>query len=172
MTSRQIDIHDRRNLTDLIRRAAYAETVYLGAAVLHQDMNVGYAVANMFPDLRAVDRGIIEVTVNGAIERIAREGSCLEETLVFDIPADERLHREPLLAVVELYGYEPLAPNVNKGLRTQVLVRLTQANPDMPGVNEQTVQDIVNMLNVSDKMRAGMSAYTLTGNAQSIRDSF
>ena len=30
MTSRQIDIHDRRNLTDLIRRAAYAETVYLG----------------------------------------------------------------------------------------------------------------------------------------------
>lgn len=57
MTSRQIDIHDRRNLTDLIRRAAYAETVYLGAAVLHQDMNVGYAVANMFPDLCAVDRG-------------------------------------------------------------------------------------------------------------------
>lgn len=57
MTSRQIDVHDRRNLTDLIRRAAYAETVYLGAAVLHQDMNVGYAVANMFPDLRAVDRG-------------------------------------------------------------------------------------------------------------------
>lgn len=30
MTSRQIDVHDRRNLTDLIRRAAYAETVYLG----------------------------------------------------------------------------------------------------------------------------------------------
>jgi hypothetical protein len=172
MTSRQIDIHDRRNLTDLIRRAAYAETVYLGAAVLHQDMNVGYAVANMFPDLCAVDRGIIDVTVNGAIERIAREGSGLEETLVFDIPADESHHREPLLAVVELYGYEPLAPNVNKGLRTQVLVRLTQANPDMPGVNEQTVQDIVNMLNVSDKMRAGMSAYTLTGNAQSIRESF
>lgn len=154
------------------RAAAYAETVYLGAAVLHQDMNVGYAVANMFPDLCAVDRGIIDVTVNGAIERIAREGSGLEETLVFDIPADESHHREPLLAVVELYGYEPLAPNVNKGLRTQVLVRLTQANPDIPGVNEQTVQDIVNMLNVSDKMRAGMSAYTLTGNAQSIRDSF
>lgn len=172
MTSRQIDIHDRRSLTDLIRRAAYAETVYLGAAVLHQDMNVGYAVANMFPDLHAVDRGIIDVTVNGAVERIAREGSGLEETLVFDIPADESHHREPLLAVVELYGYEPLAPNVNKGLRTQVLVRLTQANPDIPGVNEQTVQDIVNMLNVSDKMRAGMSAYTLTGNAQSIRDSF
>lgn len=39
-------------------------------------------------------------------------------------------------------------------------------------MNEQTVQDIVNMLNVSDKMRAGMSAYTLTGNAQSIRESF
>ena len=57
MSAREIDIHDRRNLTDLIRRAAYAETVYLGAAVLHQDMNVGYAVANMFPDLRAVDRG-------------------------------------------------------------------------------------------------------------------
>lgn len=160
MTSRQIDVHDRRNLTNLIRRAAYAETVYLGAAVLHQDMNVGYAVANMFPDLCAVDRGIIDVTVNGAIERIAREGSGLEETLVFDIPADESHHREPL------------APNVNKGLRTQVLARLTQANPDIPGVNEQTVQDIVNMLNVSDKMRAGMSAYTLTGNAQSIRENF
>lgn len=172
MTSRQIDVHDRRNLTDLIRRAAYAETVYLGAAVLHQDMNVGYAVANMFPDLCAVDRGIIDVTVNGALERIAREGSGLEETLVFDIPADESHHREPLLAVVELYGYEPLAPNVNKGLRTQVLVRLTQANPDRPGVNEQTVQDIVNMLNATDGMRAGMSAYTLTGNAQSIRESF
>lgn len=172
MTSRQIDIHDRRNLTDLIRRAAYAETIYLGAAVLHQDMNIGYAVANMFPDLCAADRGIIDVTVNGAIERIAQEGSCLEETLVFDIPADESHHREPLLAVVELYGYEPLAPNVNKGLRTQVLVRLTQANPDMPGVNEQIVQGIVNRLNVSDKMRAGMSAYALTGNAQSIRDSF
>lgn len=26
MTSRQIDIHDRRNLTDLIRRAAYTLT--------------------------------------------------------------------------------------------------------------------------------------------------
>lgn len=57
MTSRQIDIHDRRNLTDLIRRAVYAETVYLGAAILHQDMNVGCAVANMFPDICAVDRG-------------------------------------------------------------------------------------------------------------------
>lgn len=172
MTSRQIDIHDRRNLTDLIRRAAYAETVYLGAAVLHQDMNVGYAVANMLPDLGATDRGVIDVVVNGAIERIAREGSGLEETLVFDIPVNDDQHHERLLAVVELYGYEPLAPNVNKGLRTQVLVRLTQANPDMPGVNEQTVQDIVNMLNVSDKMRAGMSAYALTGNAQSIRESF
>ena len=32
MSAREIDIHDRRNLTDLIRRAAYAETVYLGAA--------------------------------------------------------------------------------------------------------------------------------------------
>lgn len=52
-------------------------------------MNVGYAVANMFPDLCAVDRGIIDVTVNGAIERIAREGSDLEETLIFDIPANE-----------------------------------------------------------------------------------
>lgn len=173
MTSRQIDIHDRRNLTYLIRRAAYAETVYLGAAVLHQDMNVGYAVANMFPDFCAVDRGIIDVAVNGVIEKAAREGSgLLEKTLVFDIPADESHHREPLLAVVELYGYEPMAPNVNKGLRTQVLVRHTRANPDMPGVNEQTVQDIVNILNVSDRMRAGMSAYTLTGNAQSIRDSF
>ncbi len=170
MTSRQIDVHDRRNLTDLIRRAAYAETVYLGAAVLHQDMNVGYAVANMFPDLCAVDRGIIDATVNGAVERIAREGSGLEETLVFDIPADESHHREPLLAVVELYGYEPLAPNVNKGLRTQVLVRLTQANPDMPGVNEQTVQDIVNMLNATDGMRAGMSSYLITGNPRDLLD--
>ena len=57
MTPRQIDIHDRRNLTDLIRRAAYAETVYLGAAVLHQDTNVGYAVANLLPDICAADRG-------------------------------------------------------------------------------------------------------------------
>nr|DAQ67954.1 MAG TPA: hypothetical protein [Caudoviricetes sp.] len=171
MTSRQIDIHDRRNLTDLIRRAAYAETVYLGAAVLHQDMNVGYAVANMFPDLRAVDRGIIEVTVNGAIEKAARRGF-LDDALLFDISVNDDQHHERLLAVIELYGYEPMTPSMNKGCRTQVLVRLTQANPDMPGVNEQTVQDIVNMLNVSDKMRAGMSAYTLTGNAQSIRDSF
>ena len=170
MTTREIDIHDRRNLTDLIRRAAYAETVYLGAAVLHQDMNVGYAVANMFPDICAADRGIIDVTVNGAVERIRQEGSGLEETLVFDIHADESHHREPLLAVVELYGYEPLAPNVNKGLRTQVLVRLTQANPDMPGVNEQTVQDIVNMLNISDKMRAGMSSYLITGNPRDLLD--
>lgn len=170
MTSRQIDVHDRRNLTDLIRRAAYAETVYLGAAVLHQDMNVGYAVANMFPDLCAVDRGIIDVTVNGAIERIAREGSGLEETLIFDIPVNDDQHHERLLAVIELYVYEPLAPNVNKGLRTQVLVRLTQANPDMPGVNEQTVQDIVNMLNVSDKMRAGMSSYLITGDPRDLLD--
>lgn len=150
MTSRQIDIHDRRNLTDLIRRAAYAETVYLGVAVLHQDMNVGYAVASMLPDLGATDRGVIDVTVNGVIERIAREGSGLEETLVFDIPADESHHREPLLAVVELYGYEPLAPNVNKGLRTQVLVRLTQANPDMPGVNEKALQDLLDGLQAAD----------------------
>lgn len=170
MTSRQIDIHDRRNLTDLIRRAAYAETVYLGAAVLHQDMNVGYAVANMFPDICAVDRGIIDVTVNGAVERIAREGSGLEETLVFDIPADESHHREPLLAVVELYGYEPLAPNVNKGCRTQVLVRLTQANPDMPGVDEKALQDLEDALNATDGMRAGMSAYTLTGDPRDLLD--
>lgn len=170
MTSRQIDVHDRRNLADLIRRAAYAETVYLGAAVLHQDMNVGYAVANMFPDLCAVDRGIIDVTVNGAIERIAREGSGLEETLVFGIPADESHHREPLLAVVELYGYEPLAPNVNKGLRTQVLVRLTQANPDMPGVNEKALQDLEDALNATDGMQAGVSSYLITGNPQDILD--
>ena len=164
MSAREIDIHDRRNLIDVIRRAAYAETVYLGAAVLHQDMNVGYAVANMFPDICAVDRGIIDVTVNGAVERIAREGSGLEETLVFDIPADESHHREPLLAVVGLYGYEPLAPSINKGRRTQVLVRLTQANPDMPGVNEQTVQDLEDALNATDGTRAGMSSYLITGN--------
>lgn len=170
MTSRQIDIHDRRNLIDVILRAAYAETVYLGAAVLHQDMNVGYAVANMFPDLCAVDRGIIDVTVNGAVERIAREGSGLEETLVFDIPADESHHREPLLAVVELYGYEPLAPNVNKGLRTQVLVRLTQANPDMPGVNEKALQGLEDALNATDGMRASMSSYLITGNPRDLLD--
>lgn len=170
MTSRQIDVHDRRNLTDLIRRAAYAESVYLGAAVLHQDMNVGYAVASMFPDLRAVDRGIIDMTVNRAVKRIAREGSGLEETLVFDIPADESHHREPLLAVVELYGYEPLAPNVNKGLRTQVLVRLTQANPDMPGVNEKALQDLEDALNATDGMRVGMSSYLITGNPRDLLD--
>lgn len=113
-------------------------------------MNVGYAVASMLPDLGATDRGVIDVTVNGVIERIAREGSGLEETLVFDIPADESHHREPLLAVVELYGYEPLAPNVNKGLRTQVLVRLTQANPDMPGVNEKALQDLLDGLQAAD----------------------
>lgn len=172
MTSRQIDVHDRRNLTDLIRRAAYAETVYLGGRCPPPRHERRLRRRKHVPGPLRRRPGVIDVTVNGAVERIAREGSGLEETLVFDIPADESHHREPLLAVVELYGYEPLAPNVNKGLRTQVLVRLTRANPDMPGVNEQTVQDIVNMLNVSDKMRAGMSAYTLTGNAQSIRESF
>lgn len=65
MSAREIDIHDRRNLIDVIRRVAYAETVYLGVAVLHQDMNVGYAVANMLPDLGATDRGVIDVVVNG-----------------------------------------------------------------------------------------------------------
>lgn len=171
MSAREIDIHDRRNLIDVIRRVACAETVYLGVAVLHQDMNAGYAVANMLPDLGATDRGVIDAVVNGAIEKAARRGF-LDDALLFDIPVNDDQHCEPLLAIVELYRYEPLAPNVNKGLRTQVLVRLTQANPDMPGVNEQTVPDIVNMLNVSDKMRAGISAYTLTGNAQSIRESF
>lgn len=31
MSAREIDIHDRRNLIDVIRRVAYAETVYQGS---------------------------------------------------------------------------------------------------------------------------------------------
>ena len=171
MSARQIDIHDRQNLIDVIRRVAYAETVYLGAAVLHQDMNVGYAVANMLPDLGDTDRGVIDVAVNGVIEKAARRGF-LDDALLFDLLVNDDKHHKRLLAIVELYGYEPMAPNVNKGCRTQVLVRLTQANPDMPGVNEKALQDLEDALNAPDGIRAGMSSYLITGNHQDIRDSF
>ena len=169
MTSRQIDIHDRRNLIDVIRRVAYAETVYLGVAVLHQDTNVGYAVANMLPDLGITDRGVIDVAVNGAIEKAARRGF-LDDALLFDIPVNDDQHHERLLAVIELYSYEPMTPSMNKGCRTQVLVRLTQANPDMPGVDEKALQDLEDALNATDGMRAGMSSYLVTGNPRDLLD--
>lgn len=169
MSAREIDIHDRRNLIDVIRRVAYAETVYLGVAVLHQDMNVGYAVANMLPDLGATDRGAIDVVVNGAVEKAARRGF-LDDALFFDIPVNDDQHHERLLAVIELYGYKPMTPSINKGCRTQVLVRLTQANPDMPGVNEKALQDLEDALNATDGMRAGVSSYLITGNPQDLLD--
>lgn len=169
MSARKIDIHDRRNLIDVIRRVAYAETVYLGVAVLHQDMNVGYAVANMLPDLGATDRGVIDVVVNGAVEKAARHGF-LNDALLFDIPVNDDQHHEHLLAVIELYGYEPMTPSMNKGCRTQVLVRLTRANPDMPGVNEKALQDLEDALNATDGMRAGMSSYLITGNPRDLLD--
>lgn len=169
MSAREIDIHDRRNLIDVIRRVAYAETVYLGVAVLHQDMNVGYAVANMLPDLGATDRGVIDVVVNGAVEKAARRGF-LDDALLFDIPVNDDQHHERLLAVIELYGYESMTPSINKGCRTQVLVRLTQANPDMPGVNEKALQDLEDALNATDGMRAGMSSYLITGNPRDLLD--
>lgn len=169
MSAREIDIHDRRNLIDVIRRVAYAETVYLGVAVLHQDMNVGYAVANMLPDLGATDRGVIDVVVNGAVEKAARRGF-LDDALLFDIPVNDDQHHECLLAVIELYGYEPMTPSINKGCRTQVLVRLTQANPDMPGVNEKALQDLEDALNATDGMRAGMSSYLITSNPRDLLD--
>ena len=169
MPAREIDIHDRRNLIDVIRRVAYAETVYLGVAVLHQDMNVGYAVANMLPDLGATDRGVIDVVVNGAVEKAARRGF-LDDALLFDIPVNDDQYHERLLAVIELYGYEPMTPSINKGCRTQVLVRLTQANPDMPGVNEKALQDLEDALNATDDMRAGMSSYLITGNPRDLLD--
>lgn len=169
MSAREIDIHDRRNLIDVIRRVAYAETVYLGVAVLHQDMNVGYAVANMLPDLGATDRGVIDVVVNGAVEKAARRGF-LNDALLFDIPCNDDQHHERLLAVIELYSYEPMTPSINKGCRTQVLVRLTQANPDMPGVNEKALQDLEDALNATDGMRAGMSSYLITGDPRDLLD--
>lgn len=169
MSAREIDIHDRRNLIDVIRRIAYAETVYLGVAVLHQDMNVGYAVANMLPDLGATDRGVIDVVVNGAIEKAARRGF-LDDALLFDIPVNDDQHHERLLAVIELYSYEPMTPSINKGCRTQVLVRLTQANPDMPGVNEKALQDLEDALRATTDMRAGMSSYLITGDPQDLLD--
>lgn len=169
MSAREIDIHDRRNLIDVIRRVAYAETVYLGVAVLHQDMNVGYAVANMLPDLGDTDRGVIDVAVNGVIEKAARRGY-LDDALLFDVPVNDDRHHDQLLAIVELYGYEPMAPNVNKGCRTQVLVRLTQANPDKPDVNEKALQDLEDALHATDGMRAGASSYLITGNPRDLLD--
>lgn len=169
MTARKIDILDHRNLIDVIRRVAYAETVYLGVAVLHQDMNVGYAVANMLPDLDSTDRGIIDAIVNEAVEKAARRG-LLNDTLLLDIPINDDQHHERLLAVIELYGYKPMAPRINKGCRTQVFVRLTQANPDMPGVNEKALQDLENALNATDGMRAGLSAYLITGDPRDLLD--
>ena len=170
MTIREIDIHDRRNLIDVIRRVAYAETVYLGVAVLHQDMNVGCTVANMLPDLDDTDRGVIDVAVNGAVEKAARRGF-LDDALLFDISCnDDQHHERLLLAVIELYGYKPMTPSINKGCRTQVLVRLTQANPDMPGVNEKALQDLEDALNATDGMRTGMSSYPVTGNPRDLLD--
>lgn len=173
MPAREIDIHDRRNLIDVIRRVAYGETVYAGTAIIHKDDNTGYAVANMLTSLSVADRSVIEDAVNRGVRSIEQRGAYPEKSFVFDIPADDEGragYHGRLLAIVELYMHEPMTPSINKGCQTQVLVRLTQANPDMPGVNEKALQDLEDALNATDGMRAGMSSYLITGNPQDILD--
>lgn len=173
MTTREIRNLNTDDLINVIRRAAYGETVYAGAAIIHKDDNTGYAVANMLTSLSVADRSVIEDAVNREVRGIEQRGAYPEKSFVFDIPADDEGragYHGRLLAIVELHMHEPMTPSINKGRQTQVLVRLTQANPDMPGVNEKALQDLEDALNATDGMRAGMSSYLITGNPRDLLD--
>ena len=47
MTIREIKTLSTGELVDVVRRAAYDETVYLGAAVLHNDEKIGRSDVGM-----------------------------------------------------------------------------------------------------------------------------
>lgn len=49
-------------------------------------------------------------------------------------------------------------------------VGLTQANPDKPGVNEKALQDLEDALRATTDMRAGLFAYSISGDAQRLRE--
>lgn len=173
MTTREIRNLNTDDLIGVIRRAAYGETVYAGAAIIHKDDNTGYAVASMLTSLSVADRSVIEDAVNKGVRSIEQRGAYPEKSFVFDIPADDEGragYHGRLLAIVELYMHEPMTPSINKGCQTQVLVRLTQANPDMPGVDEKALQDLEDALNATGGMRAGMSSYLITGNPRDLLD--
>lgn len=133
MTTREIRNLNTDDLISVIRRAAYGETVYAGTAIIHKDDNTGYAVASMLTSLSVADRSVIEDAVNRGVRSIEQRGAYPEKSFVFDIPADDEGkagYHGRLLAIVELYTHEPMTAELNKNCRTQVLVRLTQANPD------------------------------------------
>lgn len=173
MTTREIRNLNTDDLIGVIRRAAYGETVYAGTAIIHKDDNTGYAVASMLTSLSVADRSVIEDAVNRGVRGIEQRGAYPEKSFVFDVPADDEGragYHGRLLAIVELYMHEPMTPSINKGCQTQVLVRLTQANPDMPGVDEKALQGLEDALNATDGMRASMSSYLITGNPRDLLD--
>lgn len=173
MTTREIRNLDTDDLINVIRRAAYGETVYAGAAIIHKDDNTGYAVANMLTSLSVADRSVIEDAVNREVRGIEQRGAYPEKSLAFDIPADDEGragYHGRLLAIVELHMHEPMTAELNKNCRSHVLVRLTQANPDKPGVNEKALQDLEDALRATTDMRASLFAYSISGDAQRLRE--
>ena len=168
MTIREIKTFSTGELADVVHRAAYAETVYMGAAVLHNDENIGYAVVNMLPYLGGTDLDVIQDKVNAIVRKMERGGS--GGRLIFDIPAHENRFHGPLLGMIDIFDHEPLTPEINKGCQTQVIVRLTQVNPDKPGVNEKALQDLEDSLRASDDLAGGLSSYLITGDSEDLRD--